>query len=74
MRTLDSDRASLKEKEVIVKAFDDWDVLTPTWFEVRTHWLNCPLPVHKLLLNGKSLCFGFLVNLLQFSLFLDDDK
>ncbi|KAF8387558.1 rpn-2 [Pristionchus pacificus] len=37
MRTLDSDRASLKEKEVIVKAFDDWDVLTPTWFEVADY-------------------------------------
>ncbi|GMR32150.1 hypothetical protein PMAYCL1PPCAC_02345, partial [Pristionchus mayeri] len=37
MRTLDSERASLKEKEVIVKAFDDWDVLTPTWFEVADY-------------------------------------
>ncbi|GMT04608.1 hypothetical protein PENTCL1PPCAC_26778, partial [Pristionchus entomophagus] len=37
MRTLESERASLREKEVIVKAFDDWDVLTPTWFEVADY-------------------------------------
>jgi 26S proteasome regulatory subunit N2 len=37
MLTLQSDKSSLKEKELIINAFDDWEILTPTWFEVADY-------------------------------------
>lgn len=27
----------MREKEIIINAFDDWEVLTPTWFEVADY-------------------------------------
>ncbi|KAH7720162.1 Proteasome/cyclosome repeat family protein [Aphelenchoides avenae] len=37
MLTLKSEKSSAKEKQIIVNAFDDWEVLTPTWFEVADY-------------------------------------
>ncbi|CAI4224005.1 unnamed protein product [Auanema sp. JU1783] len=34
LQTLESPNAMHKEKELIIEVFDDWDVLTNTWFEV----------------------------------------
>uniref|UniRef100_A0A914PME2 26S proteasome non-ATPase regulatory subunit 1 n=1 Tax=Panagrolaimus davidi TaxID=227884 RepID=A0A914PME2_9BILA len=37
MLSLGSATTSLREKELIVKTFDDWGVLTSTWFEVADY-------------------------------------
>jgi hypothetical protein len=37
MLALASEKTSKSEKELIVNAFDDWNVLTPTWFEVADY-------------------------------------
>lgn len=37
MLSLKSEKSSVKEKQIIVNAFDDWEVLTPTWFEVADY-------------------------------------
>uniref|UniRef100_A0AC35TPB7 26S proteasome non-ATPase regulatory subunit 1 n=1 Tax=Rhabditophanes sp. KR3021 TaxID=114890 RepID=A0AC35TPB7_9BILA len=37
MIALDSEHYSWADKELIIEAFDDWDVLTPTWFEVANY-------------------------------------
>uniref|UniRef100_A0A0N4ZZ09 26S proteasome non-ATPase regulatory subunit 1 n=1 Tax=Parastrongyloides trichosuri TaxID=131310 RepID=A0A0N4ZZ09_PARTI len=37
MLALESDHFSNKDKELIVSAFDDWDALTSTWFEVANY-------------------------------------
>lgn len=34
---LESESSPMREKELIVETFDDWDVLTPTWFEVADY-------------------------------------
>ncbi|KAK6739444.1 hypothetical protein RB195_008122 [Necator americanus] len=34
LKSLRSSRSPAKEKEVLIDLFDDWDVLTNTWFEV----------------------------------------
>lgn len=36
----------MREKELIVEALDDWDVLTPTWFEVADY-LNVIEQLHE---------------------------
>lgn len=36
----------MHEKELIINAFDDWDVLTPTWFEVADY-LNVIEALHE---------------------------
>lgn len=37
MLALASEHTSTKEKEFIINAFDDWEILTPTWFEVADY-------------------------------------
>lgn len=37
MLSLGDKSASLREKELIIKTFDDWGVLTTTWFEVADY-------------------------------------
>ncbi|CAD5229029.1 unnamed protein product [Bursaphelenchus okinawaensis] len=37
MLALASDKTPSQEKEFIINAFDDWDVLTSTWFEVADY-------------------------------------
>lgn len=37
MLALKSDNSSMREKELIIEVLDDWDVLTPTWFEVADY-------------------------------------
>ncbi|VDK23688.1 unnamed protein product [Anisakis simplex] len=34
---LESGTSPMREKELIIEALDDWDVLTPTWFEVADY-------------------------------------
>ncbi|KAJ1369403.1 hypothetical protein KIN20_030845, partial [Parelaphostrongylus tenuis] len=33
LKSLRSSRSPAKEKEMLIDVFDDWDVLTNTWFE-----------------------------------------
>uniref|UniRef100_A0A1I7RR16 26S proteasome non-ATPase regulatory subunit 1 n=1 Tax=Bursaphelenchus xylophilus TaxID=6326 RepID=A0A1I7RR16_BURXY len=37
MLALASEKTSSQEKEFIINAFDDWDILTSTWFEVADY-------------------------------------
>ncbi|TKR80520.1 hypothetical protein L596_014583 [Steinernema carpocapsae] len=37
MMALSSDKYSSRDKGLIIEAFDDWQVLTPTWFEVADY-------------------------------------
>ncbi|TKR80597.1 hypothetical protein L596_014649 [Steinernema carpocapsae] len=37
MLSLSSDKYSTRDKGLIIEAFDDWQVLTPTWFEVADY-------------------------------------
>lgn len=37
MLSLESQRSSPVDKATIIEAFDEWEVLTPTWFEVADH-------------------------------------
>lgn len=37
MLALSSEYTPIREKEMIIRAFDDWDILTSTWFEVADY-------------------------------------
>ena len=49
MSSLDDSQVSAHVKESIVRTFDDWEVLTSTWFEVADY-----LPVIEKLAEDKS--------------------
>ena len=57
---LESTRFSTREKEIIIEALDDWDVIMPTWFEVID--TEMPLKSHNFF---PCLCRQFLLSFLK---------
>ncbi|VDM38898.1 unnamed protein product [Toxocara canis] len=79
---LESESSPMREKELIVEALDDWDVLTPTWFEVADY-LNVIEQLHEnenfkerhraaLLASKVAYCLGDYCGALQLALAAGD--
>ncbi|MFH4975754.1 hypothetical protein AB6A40_002463 [Gnathostoma spinigerum] len=79
---LASESSPVREKELIVRAFDDWEVLTPTWFEVADY-LDVIERLHEnkqfgerylaaLLASKVAYCLGDYTGALQLALAAED--
>uniref|UniRef100_A0A0R3S069 26S proteasome non-ATPase regulatory subunit 1 n=1 Tax=Elaeophora elaphi TaxID=1147741 RepID=A0A0R3S069_9BILA len=79
---LKSEHSSMREKELIIEVLDDWDVLTPTWFEVADY-LSVIEGLHEdehfkqrylaaLLASKVAFCLGDYNGALQLALAAED--